>query len=258
VKFPVGLLVFGYAFLAFLSVAIVLALVERVSPGAFGDTVTLTAAHTLGYALTAFVILRVHAPEASIRQTFALTPLPLLPAAFGLALGATAYPIADHADALVAKRYVSADAMDAVEAFDLSTPRSRIQIALCFLIVLPLVTEVFFRGAIAFVVKERWYLGVLVYMLANAAMRSLASFAILALITTALRYRFRSTWPAMLAHIGFYATPLVPMLVYARQEVRTPLKIAAALAAFAALSVFWLLASMPRSAEPESRVGSEP
>jgi uncharacterized protein len=257
VKVPVGLLVFGYACLAFFAVAIILALVERVSPGAFGDTPTLTAAHTLGYALTAFVILRVHAPEASIRQTFALTPVPVVPTLFGLALGAAAYPISDHADALVAKRYVAADAMEAVDAFDLSTLRSRIQIAVCFLIVLPVVTEVFFRGAIAFVVKERWYLGVLVYMMASASVRSLASFAILALVTTALRYRFRSTWPAILAHIGFYAMPLVPMLVYARQEVRTPLKLAAILAVYAFICVIWLLSSMPRSAQPESRVGSE-
>lgn len=261
-KVPAALLAFGYTFLALFAMALTFALVEQVSPGAADDMPTLVVSQLIGYGLAFFVMLRVQAPEGDIAEVLALTPFTAFASVLGLGLGALAYPACDYVDAWVLRRWPPHDPVVS-EGFDVSTPQARLRLGLCLLIALPLASELFFRGAVTYAVKTQWYAAFVVSVLANFSRSSMVSLLVVASLCTLLRYRFRSTWPAAFAHIGFYATPLVPMLMYARQEVRLPVSFAWGGGGLVVVAMLVLAGSWPRSHADHSSpqdfgVGSNP
>jgi uncharacterized protein len=126
------------------------ALLERLRQGAINDIVSLTAAEAAAYLLVLFGVLRVHAPEETSRNAIGLRPSHAAMPVFGAALGLALQLPAESLRQLSARFMPETDADLAYRAALLRTDgvlRSVVLIV-CVACVVPLVEELFFRGAL--------------------------------------------------------------------------------------------------------------
>jgi hypothetical protein len=225
------LLVAAYTVAAFLVTLVLLGLLEALKPGTEEDLVTLVAAQVLGYAIVAFVALRVHAPDQSLRDFFGVTRPKAVHVLAGLVGGASLYPCLSKLDDLVAHRMPQSEeeraALGRILATDTTT--QKVVLGACLLFVLPLTIELFYRGVLFSLAESggtaRAFLATLSASVASSvlysssvrALPSLLGFAVLAGL---LRATSRSVVPAILAHLGFFAVPLLPGLLLRGYEER--------------------------------------
>lgn len=197
---------------------------ESAHPGARSDLVTITACKLLSYSVVLFAILRVHAPEASIRQVLALRRPPISLAILGIFVGGGLSPIAQWASTKVTERFPPTPedtrALERMLSTDTSGKKIALVVSLVFL--MPVFDELFFRGALFTPLKKG--------RRAEAVVLATAAYDVLMgagggppaqlawLLPTLLAFAWiravtGSVIPALLARMTFFAVEVVPMVI---------------------------------------------
>lgn len=178
-------------------------------PGSDHDLVRFAACQAIAYLLGLFAILRVHAPEASIRDFLALrrTHVALYP--LGLLLGASLWLPAEVLLERIEKRWPLPGAGTfAEELFASSSPR-RLGMLLAVIAVGPLVEEILFRGALFRALGRLYPRGVVIgvtaalFALVHQAPQVMVPIGLMAVALGYLRHKSGSLVPGVLAHATF-------------------------------------------------------
>jgi membrane protease YdiL (CAAX protease family) len=224
---------------------------EAARPGAIADLVNQAACRVLTYSVAAFVLLRVYAPEGSLRKSFALRPTALAALPLALLLGAGLAPALATMDTLVARRFpLGAEELEIVTKLtETRTMAQRAALLVSAVVAFPLVEEVFFRGLLFGGLRrattldgarvgtaERVIVATSVYFAASSGdPRSIPLMLTLGMVLGWLRAQSGSVWPGLAAHAAFFAVPVFPVLrggppedVYSRAWIAGGLVLAAA------------------------------
>lgn len=202
--------------------AVGMTMLESVHPGAFNDVVTGTTCKLLAYSVVLFGMLRVHAPEAPIRNVLALRRGPPILLALAGVVGAGLSPAAMWLDGVLARRYPATPAeVEALQRlFEAPTPGKKIALVLSFAVVMPICDELFFRGALFTTVKsgrraEAVIVATAVYdtLLSGAQPREIASMLGIALAISWMRAVTGSVLPSMTARMAFFGVQVVPLVL---------------------------------------------
>lgn len=195
-------------------------LAEAVRPGAVGDIVTYAGAFAVAHLVFVFLVLRVYAPESSVRDVLGLRRTS--PALYVLAplAGAAMYPPLARLDSIVGRRFpTTQEEQDlADKLIDTSTHGSRLALFVALVLVVPIACELFFRGAIFGRLRRERTEGVTVFaasayfVLESFDPRSMASLLVLGAVLSLVRARSGSTIPSLLLHAAFFAAPIAPSL----------------------------------------------
>lgn len=241
-----------------LVVAVILAVgmtvLESVHPGAFNDVVTGTTCKLLAYSVVLFGILRVHAPDAPIRNVLALRRGPPILLVLAGVVGAGLSPAAMWLDGLFARRYPATPAeVEALQRiFDTPTPGRKIALLLALAVAMPIADELFFRGALFTTLKrgrraEAVIVATAVYdtLLGGAQPREIASMLAAALAISWMRAVTGSVLPSIVARMAFFGVQVVAVVL--AKELQPTALHAAAGAAVAAASLAGIAAIGKRS-----------
>jgi membrane protease YdiL (CAAX protease family) len=218
----------GWTIGAFLLQQLAVSATEAARPGAIADLVNQTACRVLTYSVMAFVMLRVYAPEGSLRSMFALRPVALPSLPLAVVLGAGLAPALATMDTLVSQRFpLGADEIEIVSKLtETRTIAQRVMLVLVTVAAFPLVEEVFFRGLMFGGLRratgpdgarigtvERVIVATSVFFGASGGdARSMPLLLSLGLVLGWLRGMSGSVWPGLAAHAAFFAVPLLPVL----------------------------------------------
>lgn len=193
---------------------------EAARPGAVGDIVTYAGAFAVAHLAFVFLVLQVYAPESGVRDVLGLRRTS--PALYLLAplAGAALYAPLARLDALIGRGFPTThDEQELADKLvDTSTMGARVGLVLALVIVVPLVTETFFRGALFGRLRRERTEAVAVFAasayfaLESFDPRRMGSVLVLGAVLSLLRSRSGSTIVAMLAHVAFFAIPFVPVL----------------------------------------------
>lgn len=215
----------GWSLVAVLLYAFALSIAEALREGAIADLVTHTTCRVLACSLVLFIILRVHEPQASIRHVLALRPPPILALPLAIVVGAgLAGPLAWLDKILLARFPYTDKEQEALErlfgdaSFD--TPSKKLVLVLTMVVAMPIVDELFFRGAIFTPLRKGRRLEPVV--MATAAFETLStspharemlSLLALALALSWIRGLSGSVLPSIVARIAFFAPEFVPTAI---------------------------------------------
>lgn len=195
---------------------------ESAHPGAKYDLVTMTACKMLSYSVVFFVILRVHAPEASIRQVLALRRPPVSLALLGAFVGAGLAPIADWASTRISSRFPQSqeDAQTIERLLGTDTTGKKIALVVALVFLMPAFDELFFRGALFTPLKKgrRAEAVVLATAAYDVLMGAPAPAQLVWLLPTVLAFAWiravtGSVLPALFARVAFFALQVVPLVI---------------------------------------------
>jgi membrane protease YdiL (CAAX protease family) len=192
---------------------------ESSRPGAQADLVNLTACVVLAHSLVLFGILRVHSPNASLRDVLGLRPTSIPAAILAAAGGAALYPALDVIDDFMEKRYPSTpeEAERLAHLLNPTTVHERVILLVSSILVLPIFEELLFRGALFRGLRRARPEGLAVvaaaalYGVALGDPRSLPTAFVLGLFLAWLRGRSGSAMAAIAAHVAYAVVPLVPV-----------------------------------------------
>ena len=211
---------FGVTFLLVLLQAILV----KLKPGSEDDIVRDGFCQVVAYLGGLFLILRVHAPDASIRDFVGLrrTHAALYPA--GLLLGAALWLPADALLSLIEKRWpLQGGGKIAEQIAHASTPRVIAMLAM-MAIVGPLVEEALFRGAIFRALRKTYTAGLAIVVTAtlfgmvHGAWQIFVPIAIVGLALGALRAASGSSIPGALSHVAFNGMTCALLVVMKGKE----------------------------------------
>jgi hypothetical protein len=208
---------------------------ESFRPGAITDIVSVSACVVLATSATVFAMVRVHAPDLSLRATLGLRPVALWKLVLAAAAGAGLSPALSTVDDLVARRWPYDDP-DAAESMQkLVSSSSRLALVLCVFVVIPLAREVFFRG-IVFTELRRPFAGggkddgrdggdkegvstgvvvaatAILFGVFSLDWRSMPTALVLGLALGWLRARTGSLVAPVVAHLAFWSVQGIPIL----------------------------------------------
>lgn len=212
----------GWTLVAVLLYAFGLSIAESLRAGALKDIVTKATGAALAYSVTLFIILRVHEPEGSIRKVLALKTPPLLTMPLALVMGAGLAAPAAWLNAMLLRRlpYSEQEQLDTLGATTYDTTPKRIALVVAMVIVIPLLDELFFRGALFTPLRKRARLEPVV--MATAAyetlsssphVRDMISLFALSLALSWIRGVSGSSIPSILARMAFFAPQFVPAAI---------------------------------------------
>jgi membrane protease YdiL (CAAX protease family) len=136
--------------LFFLLGPVVVGITSAARPGAESDIVNQGACIVLAASVTIFAIVRVHAPESSLRASLGLKSISPLQALLSMVAGAGLLPAFSTVDDLILARWPYSDKeREAVEGlFRASTVHARVALVVVVIVVVPVVLELFFRGVV--------------------------------------------------------------------------------------------------------------
>lgn len=194
-------------------------------PGAEKDIVNAFGCQALAYLVVLFFILRVHAPEVSIRALIGLrrTSLATYPLAtlLGIAIGLPA----NFLYARTIARWPRPEGDGGIaQAFGESEPAKKIVIGLVVVALGPFLEEVFFRGALLRPLRARHgaiaacALSGVYFGLAHAEWQSQIPIALVGVTLAAVRHWSGALGPAIAMHCAFNAVGLVQLLVAPRLD----------------------------------------
>jgi uncharacterized protein len=203
----------GITFLFFVF-AVVLA---KVRPGSELDVVSGVACQAIAYLVGLFLILRVHAPEAGIRDFLGVRPTSWLFYPLAIALGAALQLPANAIYNAVERWSGDVDKDTLTEVFkDASSPK-RALIALVVILFGPMLEEVLFRGAL-FRPMLKAHPGPMVivvtatlFAIAHPSFQMYLPIALVGLVLGLVRWTSGSLVPSMLLHATFNAIPFYTM-----------------------------------------------
>ena len=213
----------GWTILLKILTEIAVTLVDAVHPGAFTDIVTITASRVLAVSVVLFALLRVHAPEASVRRFIGFRTPPvgvlLLAAAAGAALAIPASWISTFlAEHLPKAAEEKSDVLEALLNTDTASRRAILFATL--VVVIPASDELFFRGALFTQLRRDRRADVVI--LATAAYDALLNLMnprgmlvmVVVLVTLGwLRTISGSVLPALILRVSFFGALLGPGLL---------------------------------------------
>lgn len=246
-----GLLAAGWLSGVLFIQTLLLLLVLGLRPGGAPDLVRNFACQAIAYLLGLFLILRVHAPAASIRVFLGVrkTHPAFYPIAILLAAALT--PAIDALFEVIQRRYP--DASDTGERItDLlvsaSTPK-RVVFGVIIVIVGPILEEMFFRGALFNPIDRRYpasrsvAVGITAFLFAIAHLdhQGLFPLALIGLALGFLRQQSGSLFPSILLHISFNAIGLYATLTTTPGAEATALPLSRGLIAGSVVSALLLL-----------------
>ncbi|MGO8992608.1 MAG: type II CAAX prenyl endopeptidase Rce1 family protein [Polyangiaceae bacterium] len=205
---------------------VLMEITESARPGASADLVNITACKVLASSVFLFLMLRVYAPQSSIRDVLGVRDVSVLAVTLAAAVGALLYPGLSMIDDAVTKRFpVPAEESDLVEKLmSVTSLRERLVLFASIVLVIPLCEELFFRGVLFRGLRRGRPEGLAVlgvaalYGFSHGDIRSLPTSLVIGLVTAWLRGRSGSLVPSVFAHVAFYAVPLVPM-AFGRGEI---------------------------------------
>jgi membrane protease YdiL (CAAX protease family) len=202
---------------------------EAARPGAITDIVNVSACVVLATSVIVFAMLRVHAPNKSLRATLGIRPVGLLRLVLSAAAGAGLCPALSTVDDLVAKRWPYDDPAALESMQKLLASSTRVGLVLGVFVVIPLAREVFFRGilfgelrrsdrdtrgadaaggsaAVALVATA------LLFAVFSLDWRSMPTALVLGLSLGWLRARTGSLVAPAVAHLAFWSVEGIPIL----------------------------------------------
>lgn len=209
---------FGATFAFLFVYSVVVSLRE----GAQSDQVSAVMCQAIGYGLVLVGILRVHAPELSVRRFVGLRPTSLGFYALGPALGLAATVPANALHHAIVTRFPFDEPLRIVEVWGLASPPTRLMMALMIAVVGPVVEEVFFRGALfgglraqeglARPTLHAVFVSSLLFTIVHVRWQSFAPILLVGLLIAGLRVLSGSILPAILAHVAFNAAGVAELV----------------------------------------------
>lgn len=207
----------GWAFGVTFAFIVLRGITLAVRPASTYDLVAQLSCQAIAYLLGLFLILRVHAPQASIRATIGLRPTH--PAFYPLALllgVAVEIPADGLYDALVRRWPTGVEDRFAEVYRESSSPR-RALIALLLIVAGPALEEIFFRGALfrpllkAHPVEAVIGVTAMLFALAHLEWQMFLPIGLVGLALALLRQRSGSLVPSFLLHGSFNAVSFLLM-----------------------------------------------
>jgi membrane protease YdiL (CAAX protease family) len=231
-------------------------------PGAMSDAINLAACDVLAASIVVFALVRVHARNESLRATLGIRSIAPLHLALSIAAGAGLRPLFSTVEQLVLRRFpftqVEQDALkDAAKLFELPTLSKRVALVVYACVVLPLVVEVFFRGAL-FGLLARSVPRQTVIVATSAFFacwsldwRGLPTALVLGLALARLRDRSGTLVAPVVAHLAYEAVEGVPLLrgLDPNADITYPTRWIAGGAVIAALALVGMQAGTPKGEE---------
>jgi len=119
---------------------------EAARPGAQTDIVNIAACEVLATSVLIFAMVRMHARDVSLRLTLGLRPVAPLHALLSVAAGAGLYPLMATVDDWVLRRWPIEDPHAAERLQKLVSSSPRVVLVIAALAIMPIASELFFRG----------------------------------------------------------------------------------------------------------------
>jgi membrane protease YdiL (CAAX protease family) len=189
-------------------------------PSAATDLVLLGVWEALVYVVATFGILQAYAPERAPREALGLRVTHPAMLAFGLAQGLVLHVPAESLAALVERRWPTPE-IELIQRSTMLHPAGPVRTVLFVLVVacvVPLVEEVFFRGALYTTLRRSSsavgaaVLTATCFVLSHADMRVWLPFVLVSMVLTHLRAASGSVLPGLALHVGFNALTLASVL----------------------------------------------
>lgn len=210
----------GWTLLVSFLMQLVLVVTDAVHPGALTNLVSIATCTALAHLIVLFAILRVHAPNGSIRDVLALRKPRVSSVVLAAIVGAGLSPLASWLNRALEQRFPPSPEETAIleKVFTTNTLGERIAIGVVLVLVMPACEELFFRGVL-FTSLRKAHSDVSV-LLATAAYDVLMSGAnvrmagpalLLALVLGGVRIFGASVIPSVVCCMAFYAVSTVPV-----------------------------------------------
>jgi membrane protease YdiL (CAAX protease family) len=191
---------------------------EAIRPGAITDIVNVSACIVLATSVVVFAMVRLHAPDRSLRATLGIRPLGPLRLVFSAATGVGLCPALSTLDDLVAKRwpYDDADALASMQKLLASS--TRVALVVGVFVVIPLARELFFRGALFGELRRQVSVGTtvvatsLLFTVFSLDWRSMPAVFVLSLALGWVRASGGSVIGPVVAHLAFWSVEGIPIL----------------------------------------------
>lgn len=258
-----------WALIAMMINAIVANVTEEARPGAMIDSISRTGCLALAYSVVLFGVLRLHAPQASIRHVLGLRPPSILSVVLALAVGASLSVPSDWLDKALESRFPlppEAEEEAAKAALAVTSVGKGVSLFITAVILDPILTELFYRGVL-FTPLRRTYRTETV-IIGVAALESLWNMSFsprIAIVFLAATIVFSwvrgvtgSVIPAVAAHFAFNAVSVVPTCL--RRPDLEPTKtilLASGLTAVASLIGLSLVSRSARAIDARQRDAGE-
>lgn len=193
---------------------------EQVRPGAITDLVSVAACNLLAYGVAIFLILRVHEPDASVRQTLGVRSPSVVMVALATIAGASLAAPAELVSKLFASRFpYTPEQVEQLERlYDAPTLSKKIVLVAVLVVVIPLWDELFFRGALFTQLKRGRRLEYV--LLATAAFdtlmqtggssRAVVSMLVVSVALGWIRSLSGSVVPSLLARVAYFGASVAP------------------------------------------------
>jgi membrane protease YdiL (CAAX protease family) len=245
---------------------------ESARPGAITDIVNLSACVVLATSVIAFAMLRVHAPNDSVRATLGVRVVGPLRLLLSAVAGAGLCPALSTLDDLVAKRWPYDDPAALESMQKLLASSSHVGLVICVFVIIPLAREVFFRGLLFGQLENppeplagaidpgssgattAFLATTLLFTVFSFDWRSMPSAFVLGLALGWLRLRTGSLVAPLVAHLAFWSVEGIPILRGAdpAADVTYPVRWIAGTAAVALASL------VAQAARPAAADGARP
>lgn len=204
----------------------IVALTFKIRPGAEKDVVNAFACQAVAYLIVLFFILRVHAPEVSIRALIGLrrTSVAVYPlaVALGVAIGLPANFLYEQ----IVQRFPRPDeSKGIVEAFQEAGLGTRIALGLVLVVFGPFLEEIFFRGALYRPLRTRHgaviacaVVGLYFGLAHTAEWQSQIPIALVGVAVCSVRQWSGALGPAFAMHAAFNAVGLAQLALAPRLD----------------------------------------
>jgi membrane protease YdiL (CAAX protease family) len=193
------------------------ALAISVRGGGNIDLVTVVLIQLVVYSTGLFAILRLHAPNASIRQFLGLRGTSFAAYPLALALGLALSPATNKLFELIRARYPLEHEEKAQAILDQASDTHRLIFVVFLVLIGPIVEEAVFRGALfAPLRRHDWSspwgtVGVtsVLFVMVHLTWQKFPLLLVVAVVLGVLRWKTGSIIPAMLLHIGYNSAPVL-------------------------------------------------
>ncbi len=191
---------------------------EAVRPGAITDIVNVSACVVLATSIVLFAMVRLHAPDRSLRATLGVRPLGPVRLVFSAAAGVGLCPALSSLDDLVARRWPYDDAEALAGMQKLLSSSTRASLVVGVFVVIPLARELFFRGALFGELRRQVSTGTVIvatsilFTVFSLDWRSMPSVFVLSLALGWVRASGGSVIGSMILHLAFWSVEGIPIL----------------------------------------------
>jgi membrane protease YdiL (CAAX protease family) len=192
---------------------------EAIRPGAMTDVINVCACSLLATSIVVFAMVRVHAREASLRRTLGIVGPAPTHVFLALAAGAGLFPLTAAIDARVIEKWPYTEEEEALfhKLAEIPTMHARVALVVTFLVLMPIASELFFRGIVYGELRRA--AGATVAIASTALFsasfqdpRVMPTALLLGLALAALRERTGTVVSAVLGHLAFCSVEAIPIL----------------------------------------------